>query len=146
MKPRRPVGIAILSALGVLVGVITILQMAVSSRIALCSTEFIESASASPGAIAWFLRRFGCDGFLSVAWVLGLSAGVTGFGLWRLASWAWTAMVIVSALSLLDGIVQVLDSLWRHDFVGAIAETCLVGVSLCLIRYLQTPAVKTAFR
>ncbi len=92
-RPSRPLGVAILAILVVLVGVILLL-----GAIALF---FLSTAVAFAG-----LPTFGLAGGV-LALILLIFAllwiGV-GLGLWHLRSWAWWLAVIVMILSILGGI------------------------------------------
>jgi hypothetical protein len=145
MKLRRPTVISVIAALLLLGGVVTIIQMAVSSRITLCTPEFIEKASGEFGAIPWVCRRFGCGGFLFVSWLMGLGGGVIGVGLWRTAAWARLASIAICTLVLMDGTIQVVVALGRHDLFEAVVQTLFLGISIWLIRYLRRPDVKAVF-
>jgi hypothetical protein len=142
MKLGRPTVITVLSLLLMLGGVVTITQMAMSSRIAFCTPEFIASASGGFGAMAWVCRRFGCDGFLFVSWAMGLTAGVIGVGLWRLAAWARLALMAICIIGLPDGTVQVVVALRKHDFIEVAVQTLSLAIAVWLIRYLHSPDVR----
>ncbi len=92
-RPSRPLGVAILAILVVLVGVILLFG---AIALFLLSTSFAFAG----------LPTFGLAGSI-LALILLIFAllwiGV-GLGLWHLRSWAWWLAVIVMILSILGGI------------------------------------------
>ena len=129
MKPERPIGVAVLSilywiggVLGVLVGVLLL------------------SVSALAPDVAIFLLLAGF-GLLYVA--LGVLGCAVGRGLWELKTWAWWAVLILTVLSTLVGLVELAVPFYPDAPPWAPVPGLFINGVVFV--YMFTPGVQEAF-
>jgi hypothetical protein len=92
------------------------------------------------GAASFVVGPLGALGVAGGALMLlwGGVLAVVGYGLWTLQPWAWTLAVVVFAINLLFGVVEVFA-----DVVGGLLSVIVNGL---LLWYLFQPHVRGAFR
>jgi hypothetical protein len=128
MKPERPIGIAILSVLYWIGGILAILV----------GLAVLSVGALAPDA-AVFLLLAGLA-LLNIA--LGVLGCAVGRGLWRLDTWAWWTVLILTILSALGGLVQLAVPPYPEAPWLPVPGLLINAVVLV---YLLTPGVQKAF-
>jgi hypothetical protein len=125
---ERPLGVTIISALTVLLGLWTFCAGLVS--------------------FGWFGARFlgtifGLSGPLGVgisslfSVILGIAMILVGWGLWRMKHWAWLGAVAVLGVKAIFAIFALIGPA-NFDFIGTF-------ISIVMLAYLMTPNIRLAF-
>jgi uncharacterized membrane protein (DUF2068 family) len=132
----RPVGVTILAVLSILGGIALLCLGGLS---ALGGTLFSSQVAAAGGTAA-----AANSGLLTIIGgaiaVLGVLYIVLAVGLLQLKGWAWLLGIVLSVLSVVGGIAQIVA---KPSSLGSQAVTLII--SLVILVYLFTPQVRAAF-
>lgn len=134
----RPGGVAILSILAALGGIVFLIGAAVLGIVAGTMSEFIESAIEEYGTGA-YLQGVGefVTGIImaiaAVAAIAGILYLINAYGLWVGKGWAWWLTIILSVLGIIGGLLTLP--------VGIIA----IVIYIVIIYYFTRPHVKEFF-
>lgn len=133
----RPSGVAILSILAALGGILCLIGAAVLGILAGTWSEFIETivedygAGAIPG-VGGFLTGI-IMAIAAVAAIIGILYLITAYGLWVGKSWAWWLTIILSVLGIIGGLLSL-----PVGIIGII-------IYILIIYYFTRPHVKEFF-
>jgi hypothetical protein len=134
----RPLGVSIIAILNVISGIIMLIGgvglAAVGSALPTMTT--VDPNAGGQMALVGLLGG-GAAAVGAVLIVLGIVSFIVAWGLFKGKGWAWTVTIILSAISVIMGIV----SLVGGNF-GAIVNIIIAGV---VIYYLYRPHVKAYF-
>jgi hypothetical protein len=134
----RPFGVSIIAILNVISGIIMLIGgvglAAVGSALPTMTT--VDPNAGGQMALVGLLGG-GAAAVGAVLIVLGIVSFIVAWGLFKGKGWAWTVTIILSAISVIMGIV----SLVGGNF-GAIVNIIIAGV---VIYYLYRPHVKAYF-
>jgi hypothetical protein len=141
----RPVGITILAVLG-FISVVFYLAMTV---IALVKPEQIGALLmgmtgnnglnvSPPQALGGILAAY-CV-------VTALITAALSWGLWTLKNWARIVCMVLIAISVLGGAVQVSMSFSNASVVGTVFGIARIIVAILIFIYLNSPGVRSAFQ
>jgi hypothetical protein len=134
----RPLGVSIIAILNVISGIIMLIGgvglAAVGSALPTMTT--VNPNAGGQMALVGLLGG-GATAVGAVLIVLGIVSFIVAWGLFKGKGWAWTVTIILSAISVIMGIV----SLVGGNF-GAIVNIIIAGV---VIYYLYRPHVKAYF-
>jgi hypothetical protein len=134
----RPLGVSIIAILNVISGIIMLIGgvglAAVGSALPTMTT--VNPNAGGQMALVGLLGG-GAAAVGAVLIVLGIVSFIVAWGLFKGKGWAWTVTIILSAISVIMGIV----SLVGGNF-GAIVNIIIAGV---VIYYLYRPHVKAYF-
>jgi hypothetical protein len=141
----RPVGITILAVLG-FISVVFYLAMTV---FALAKPDQVGSLlmgmSGSNGVGVTPSQSLG--GILAAYCVVtALITAALSWGLWTLKNWARIVCMVLIAISVLGGAVQVSMSFSHASVVGTVFGIARIIVAILIIIYLNSPAVRSAFQ
>ena len=90
----------------------------------------------------WSVELFGRVHQLSVKRV-AIAQLAFAYGAWTLQPWAWSLGVVLSLVNIVWSVVGALGS---GDIVsGLIGQAISIAISVAILYYLNTPAVKAAF-
>jgi hypothetical protein len=128
MKPKRPLIITLLSAFLLFVGFAGLLVL-FSKEYSKESLDYLASQCGVTGSV---VRHFGMTGWNAEAASFSLVAAVTGVGLWRLLSWARTAIMVVSCLEIYSGIEQTVEMHLTRSCSSVDLTSVFVGPQLLL--------------
>ncbi len=140
-KPPRPTGVTVLGVLAILIGLGGLvtggLLLAVSAALSTVNigATYPQLAGIATGTIAIILGVLG-----AVLLILGILYLVTGIGFFGGKGWAWTIGLIVSILSIVVNIAQVVIS--PGGIGGAVIS---IIIPLLILYYLTRPHVKAFF-
>jgi len=133
----RPTGVAVLSILAALGGILFLIGAAVLGIMATAMADFIESWMAEYGAgVITGAGEFVAAIVMAIAAVLaifGILALIDAYGLWVGAGWAWWLTIILSILGIIVGILTLPG--------GIIA----IIIEALIIYYFTRPHVKQFF-
>lgn len=141
----RPIGITILAVLG-FISVAFYLAMTV---IALLKPVVVASLllGMSGGNGFGVTPAASLGGILAVYFVIsGLITAALSWGLWTLKNWARIVCLVLIAISVLGGVVQVSMSFSHASVVGTVFGIARLIVAILIIIYLNSPRVRSAFR
>ena len=133
----RPSGVAILSILAALGGILCLIGAAVLGILAGTWSEFIETmveeygAGAIPG-VGGFLTGI-IMAIAAVAAIIGILYLINAYGLWVGKSWAWWLTIILSVLGIIGGLLSL-----PVGIIGII-------IYILIIYYFTRPHVKEFF-
>jgi len=133
----RPAGVAILSILAALGGIVFLIGAAVLGILAGTWSEFIESiveeygAGAIPG-VGGFVTGI-IMAIAAVAAIAGILYLINAYGLWVGKSWAWWLTIILSVLGIIGGLLSL-----PVGIIGII-------IYILIIYYFTRPHVKEFF-
>ncbi len=133
----RPTGVTIIAILAIIGGVLAIVAgLGLTVLGGILGGAGAATGEAAGGMFGGLLAVFGI-GTLG----LGIAELVTGFGLWRLAPWAWMVAVIVFIVNI---VLTILTALGGNSLISF---NTLVGIAIpaIILYYLMTPEVKSAF-
>ena len=140
-KPRRPTGVTVLGVLailgglgGIVAGGVLLAAAAIISTLNLSAT-YPQLAGLAVGTIAAIIGILG-----GLILIIGLLYLATGIGFFGGKGWAWTIGIIVSVLSIIVNIVQVI--VFPAGIGGAIIS---IIIPLIIVYYLTRPHVKVFF-
>jgi hypothetical protein len=128
-RPSRPIGIAILAVLDIVVGVILLLAglgLAAAGSSSMLATYGYGSLSGLVTILGGF--------FLLV----GLLAVLVGWGFWTGKGWAWTLAVVLYVLGLLLSLLSLVSGI-----IPSIVSVLIEGL---ILWYLWRPNVRAYFR
>ena len=133
----RPTGIAVLSILAAIGGILCLIGAAVLGILAGAMEEFIESAIEEYGAgvipgAGEFISAI-VMAIAAVAAIFGVLYLIVAYGLWVGAGWAWWLTIILSILGIIGGILSLP--------VGIIT----IFIEILIIYYFTRPHVKEFF-
>ena len=135
----RPLGVSIIAILNVISGIIMLIGgvglAAVGSALPTMTT--VDPNAGGQMALVGLLGGGAAAAVGAVLIVLGIVSFIVAWGLFKGKGWAWTVTIILSAISVIMGIV----SLVGGNF-GAIVNIIIAGV---VIYYLYRPHVKAYF-
>lgn len=143
MKSEPPLGIAILSILYWIRGILGILAglvvLSIGALAAAAITDIDPELGADTGAVVFLV--FALLAFAIIG--LGVLICAVGRGLWQLKSWAWWVALILSTLSVVGSLVHiaVASQLSLSPFL-ALPDLVIDGI---VVVYLLTPGVREAF-
>lgn len=132
VRPPRPIGIAILTALQIISGIMDIII-----GILLILGYAVFSLFVGGGFIATGLLLLGM-----VAFILGIFSFVLAYGLWTGRSWAWELSIIGAVIGLVLGILGLVFTGLTLLSLAYIAPIVLYAIILV---YLNTRNVKAFF-
>jgi hypothetical protein len=124
----RPTGITILAVLSAIGGVLAIL-----AGIALLTLGGVVAAAS------------GLGGFVAIAGLLLIATGALdlafAYGAWSLQPWAWILGVASAVLSIVSALLRIVDN-------GTSIGSAIISIAIsgAILYYLNTPAVRAAFR
>jgi hypothetical protein len=125
---RRPAGVGVIAALLVVAAAVSVAGAAVAFGLGGLAVPDAEAAERPALGLGYLLLA---AGQVAVAW-----------GFWTLRGWAWTIAIVLSALDILVGIVQML-------LIGAtgigLQGLASIAVSAVLVAYLMRRQVLDAF-
>jgi hypothetical protein len=134
----RPLGVSIIAILNVISGIIMLIGgvglAAVGSALPTMTT--VNPNAGGQMALVGLLGG-GAAAVGAVLIVLGIVSFIVAWGLFKGKGWAWTVTIILSAISVIMGII----SLVGGNF-GAVVNIIIAGV---VIYYLYRPHVKAYF-
>lgn len=122
----RPIGVTVLGILTIVLGILNII-----AAIAVFAAP--ARGMLPPGVNTGMLIAAGVFTLLIGTFML-----ITGFAALQLKPWAWTGLLIIAILALLNGIL----GLFSGNALGGIVNILLGAL---IAYYLYTPEVKTAF-
>ena len=133
----RPTGIAVLSILAAIGGILCLIGAAVLGILAGAMEEFIESAMEEYGAgvipgAGEFISAI-VMAIAATAAIFGVLYLIAAYGLWVGAGWAWWLTIILSILGIIGGILSLP--------VGIIT----IFIEILIIYYFTRPHVKEFF-
>ena len=133
----RPTGVAVLSILAAIGGILCLIGAAVLGILAGAMEEFIESAMEEYGAgvipgAGEFISAI-VMAIAAVAAIFGVLYLIAAYGLWVGAGWAWWLTIILSILGIIGGILSLP--------VGIIT----IFIEILIIYYFTRPHVKEFF-
>lgn len=135
----RPLGVSIIAILNVISGIIMLIGgvglAAVGSALPTMTT--VNPNAGGQMALVGLLGGGAAAAAGAVLIVLGIVSFIVAWGLFKGKGWAWTVTIILSAISVIMGIV----SLVGGNF-GAVVNIIIAGV---VIYYLYRPHVKAYF-
>jgi hypothetical protein len=111
-RPKRPLLVTILAVyfmLGALLAPVWLL--------APFPQDAIDSIAAFPFPVGWMARQFGAAGLMIINFVVFLSVGTVGFGLWRLKNWARIVTMSLAAFGTLSACADLIHRALRFRFV-----------------------------
>jgi len=133
----RPTGVAVLSILAALGGILFLIGAAVLGIMATAMADFIESWMAEYGVgVITGAGEFVAAIVMAIAAVLaifGILALIDAYGLWVGAGWAWWLTIILSILGIIVGILTL---------PGGIIT---IIIEALIIYYFTRPHVKQFF-
>jgi hypothetical protein len=127
----RPMGVTILAILAAIGGVLGLL-----GGIALVGLGGLAGATTGNAGLGGLVSIFGL--FLVVQAVLSLAFA---YGAWTLKPWAWTLGMAVAILGIVGAVLGFVND--SNQLVSTIIS---IAIDAVIIYYLNTPAVKAAFR
>ena len=136
----RPSGVAILSILAALGGIVFLIGAAVLGILAGTMSEFIESAIEEYGT-GTYLSGVGefVTGIImaiaAVAAIIGILYLINAYGLWVGKGWAWWLTIILSVLGIIGGLLSL------QAGIGIIP----IIIYIVIIYYFTRPHVKEFF-
>jgi len=129
--PARPLGVTILAILAAISGVLGLL-----AGVAAVGLGGAAGAAAGNPGLGGLVSMFGL--FLIVTSLLSIAFA---YGAWTLKPWAWTLGMAAAVLGIIGAILGFVND--SSQLMSTIFSIVINGV---IIYYLNTPAVKAAFR
>lgn len=130
IRPPRPTGVAILTILQIIVGVVDILTGALLLAVyALAATVFGVELS---GAFGVFMLPLALLSF-----VFGVFSFILAYGLWTGRGWAWISSIIIAVIGLAVGIMGLA--------FGSFANLIPIVFYALILVYLSTNPVRAFF-
>lgn len=128
-------GVLVVSVVAIIIGVLGLL---IGGLVVLTGAEFDLLAQRSQDSLE-AMGGYALIVIGIIAMVFGLLQIIFGVGLWRLATWAWIAGVIIQSFSLITAVLGL--------FTGAAIPASLVTivVSSAILTFLLMPHVRGAF-
>ena len=143
-EQAKPKGVIVLAALYLVsVGVYIVLL-----TLWIVAPETLSSilGALTPGGVTGPERLLVLGAYLPVYFsVMGVITAALAYGMWTLRNWARIVTILITAVSLI-GTLPGLAALFSDFMVGALLLNVLrVGLSVLVLWYLWTPAVRDSF-
>ena len=132
MRPRRPIGITILTMLQVVIGIVDILIGLLVILAYVVLAAFVGQTLIATGLLLLALLAFG----------LGVFSFVLAFGLWTGKGWAWSLSVIGATIGIALGVLEIIVIGFT---VESIAYVVPIVLYVFMLIYLNTRTVKAYF-
>ena len=138
MQKKRPLVVTCVSLLLLLFGLS--FPIFLFSRYPQESIEFVKSQC---GLTAFLVRHFGGQALATENALLAIGSGILGLGLWRLLPWSRVAIITVSSVAIVLGVVELIQFKISHSC----SSVGLIGfaISGALLYYFSRAKVKQVF-
>jgi hypothetical protein len=114
---KRPLFLTIFAGWLMLSGLVSPVFLVIA-----CDQNFADSLASRPEMGAWqfIANHFGSAGVALVGFFMMLSAGIIGFGLWRMYPWARLAVIGIAGASTLWGGYEIIRTILAHNRVDLV--------------------------